>query len=222
MSQQQWNDVDDYFTAQLLKPDAALDAAATAITAAGMPPISVSPTQGKLLHLIARIHGARTVLEIGTLGGYSTIWLARALPEDGRVITLEADAGAADIARANLAQAGLDRKVDVRTGLALDTLPTLATADEAPFDLVFIDADKQNNSNYLEWALELTSPGSVIIVDNVVRGGAVADPDSTDPTAQGSRAVIERAGREPRLEATAVQTVGSKGYDGFLLARVVA
>lgn len=222
MSQQLWNDVDDYFTDQLLKPDAALDAASAAITAAGLPPISVPPNQGKMLHLIARIHGARTVLEIGTLGGYSTIWLARALPEDGRVITLEADEGAADIARANLARAGLDRKVDVRPGLALDTLPTLAEAEEAPFDLVFIDADKENNANYLEWALELTRPGSIILVDNVGRNGAVADPDSTDPKVRGSRAVIERAGREPRLEATAVQTVGTKGYDGFLLARVVA
>ncbi|PVE06420.1 O-methyltransferase [Streptomyces scopuliridis] len=222
MSQEQWNAVDRYFTDQLAPADEALSAALAASDAAGLPAINVAPNQGKLLHLLARIQGARTVLEIGTLGGYSSIWLARALPEDGKLISLEYDPAHAEVARANLAHAGLDRIAEVRTGAALETLPVLAAEDAGPFDLVFIDADKQNNPHYVEWALKLTRPGSVIIVDNVVRNGAVTDADSTDASVQGTRRVIELMAEHPRLSATAVQTVGSKGYDGFALARVLA
>ncbi|MFE7566762.1 O-methyltransferase [Streptomyces sp. NPDC057539] len=222
MSQEQWNAVDRYFTEQLAPADEALSAALAASDAAGLPAIAVAPNQGKLLQLLARIQGARTVLEIGTLGGYSTIWLARALPEDGKVISLEYDPRHAEVARANLAHAGLDKIAEVRTGPALETLPVLAAEGAGPFDLVFIDADKGNNPHYVEWALKLTRPGSVIIVDNVVRNGAVADPDSTDASVQGTRRAIELMAEHPRLSATAVQTVGSKGYDGFALAHVLA
>ncbi|WP_326612397.1 O-methyltransferase [Streptomyces scopuliridis] len=222
MSQEQWNAVDRYFTDQLAPADEALSAALAASDAAGLPAINVAPNQGKFLHLLARIQGARTVLEIGTLGGYSAIWLARALPEDGKLISLEYDPAHAEVARANLAHAGLDKIAEVRTGAALETLPVLAAEDAGPFDLVFIDADKQNNPHYVEWALKLTRPGSVIIVDNVVRNGAVTDADSTDASVQGTRRVIELMAEHPRLSATAVQTVGSKGYDGFALARVLA
>ncbi|MFE9886925.1 O-methyltransferase [Streptomyces scopuliridis] len=222
MSQEQWNAVDRYFTDQLAPADEALSAALAASDAAGLPAINVAPNQGKLLHLLARIQGARTVLEIGTLGGYSTIWLARALPADGKLISLEYDPAHAEVARANLAHAGLDKIAEVRTGAALETLPVLAAEDAGPFDLVFIDADKRNNPHYVEWALKLTRPGSVIIVDNVVRNGAVTDADSTDASVQGTRRVIELMAEHPRLSATAVQTVGFKGYDGFALARVLA
>ncbi|MGW2513542.1 O-methyltransferase [Streptomyces scopuliridis] len=222
MSQEQWNAVDRYFTDQLAPADEALSAALAASDAAGLPAINVAPNQGKLLHLLARIQGARTVLEIGTLGGYSTIWLARALPADGKLISLEYDPAHAEVARANLAHAGLDKIAEVRTGAALETLPVLAAEDAGPFDLVFIDADKRNNPHYVEWALKLTRPGSVIIVDNVVRNGAVTDADSTDASVQGTRRAIELMAEHPRLSATAVQTVGFKGYDGFALARVLA
>ncbi len=176
----------------------------------------MSPNQGKLLHLIARLRGARRILEIGTLGGYSTIWLARALPADGRLVTLEYAAKHAEVARANLARAGLADRVDVRVGPALDTLPTL----EGPFDLVFIDADKPNNPGYFRHALRLTRPGSVIIVDNVVRGGRVADAASTDPAVVGTRALADLLAAEPTVDATMIQTVGAKGYDGFAFALV--
>ncbi|AXK36823.1 O-methyltransferase [Streptomyces armeniacus] len=220
MSQNQWTDVDQFLTEQLHAPDDVLDAAIADSVAAGLPEISVSANQGKLLHLIARIQAARTVLEIGTLGGYSTIWLARALPEDGRLVTLEADPGHADVARANLTRAGLDKKVEVRVGNAVETLPQLVDDEAAPFDLVFIDADKPNNPTYLEWSLKLTRPGSIIIGDNVVRDGTVVDAGTADPKTQGSRKLVELIGQNPRLSATAVQTVGTKGYDGFVLARV--
>ncbi|WP_405781146.1 O-methyltransferase [Streptomyces sp. NBC_00859] len=220
--QDQWTEVDRYFTDHLAPADDALDAALASSDAAGLLPINVAPNQGKLLHLLARIQGARTILEFGTLGGYSTIWLARALPSDGRLVSLEADPAAADVARANLARAGLDAIAEVRTGAALDTLPQLAAEGAGPFDLVFIDADKPNNPHYLEWALKLTRPGSVIIGDNVVRDGAVVDPGSTDPRVQGTRALIEMIAEHPKLSATALQTVGSKGYDGFVLAQVLA
>ncbi|MDW4906139.1 O-methyltransferase [Streptomyces sp. ADMS] len=219
---QRWADVDDYFTALLVPADDALEAALRDSAAEGLPPISVAPNQGKLLHLLARIQGARHILEIGTLGGYSTIWLGRALPADGRLITLEYDAKHADVARRNLARAGLDGIAEVRTGPALESLPKLADENPEPFDLVFIDADKVNNQRYVEWALRLTTTGSLIIVDNVVRGGAVTDADSTDPGVRGTRAALRLIAEHPRLSGTAVQTVGSKGYDGFALARVVA
>ncbi|MEU6254100.1 O-methyltransferase [Streptomyces sp. NPDC047043] len=222
MSESQlWHDVDDYFTTHLSPDDAVLDAALRDSDAAGLPSIAVTPPQGKFLQLLAEIQGARTILEIGTLGGYSTIWLARALPEDGRLISLEYSAKHAEVATRNIARAGLDRIVDVRVGPALESLPKLADENPAPFDLVFIDADKVNNPHYVEWALRLTSAGSLIVVDNVVRSGRVADAHSTDPDILGSRAAIELIGSHPRLSGTAVQTVGSKGYDGFALARVL-
>ncbi|GAA2904751.1 O-methyltransferase [Streptomyces mexicanus] len=219
---QLWDDVDAYFTALLSPEDEALQAARRDSDTEGLPRINVTPNQGKLLQLLARLQGARTVLEIGTLGGYSTIWLARALPADGRLITLEYDAHHADVARRNLAHAGLDRIAEVRVGPALESLPKLADENPPPFDLVFIDADKSNNHHYVEWALRLTRAGSLIVLDNVVRGGRVTDQDSTDPSVRGTRAALELIAAHPRLEGTAIQTVGAKGHDGFALARVVA
>ncbi|WNE96526.1 O-methyltransferase [Streptomyces luomodiensis] len=220
MSLARWTEVDAYFNGLLAPSDPALDAALEHSAASGLPPHQVAPNQGKLLQLLARIQGARTVLEIGTLGGYSTIWLARALPEGGRLISLEADPRSAEVARANVARAGLGEVVEIRTGPALDSLPRLAEEGAGPFDLVFIDADKPNNPGYLEWALRLTRPGSLIIGDNVVRDGAVADPASTDPKVRGVRRFTELIAQEPRLTGTAIQTVGEKGYDGFALALV--
>ncbi|MFD4260325.1 O-methyltransferase [Streptomyces sp. NPDC058534] len=223
MSESQlWDDVDAYFNAHLSPDDPALEAALRESEAAQLPQVNVTANQGKLLQLLAQIQGARTILEIGTLGGYSTIWLARALPADGRLVTLEYSARHAEVATRNLARAGLDALVDVRVGPALESLPKLADENPAPFDLVFIDADKGNNPHYLEWALKLTSTGSLIVLDNVVRGGRVADPDDTADDVRGTRAAIELIGAHPRLSGTAIQTVGSKGYDGFALARVLA
>ncbi|MFF3753747.1 O-methyltransferase [Streptomyces sp. NPDC002018] len=222
MSQEQWTAVDRYLTDQLAPEDDVLTAALAAGDAAGLPAINVAPNQGKMLQILARIQGARKILEIGTLGGYSTIWLGRALPVDGRLISLEADPTHAQVARASLARAGLDKIAEVRTGPALETLPTLEAEGAGPFDFVFIDADKRNNPHYLEWSLRLTRAGSVIVVDNVVRDGAVADPASTDPSVVGTREMIELMAISPRLSSTAVQTVGTKGYDGFALARVLA
>ncbi|MER5598055.1 O-methyltransferase [Streptomyces sp. NPDC002265] len=218
---QLWDDVDFYFSTHLAPDDEALQAAVRDSEAAGLPHIAVTPPQGKLLQLLARIQGARTILEIGTLGGYSTIWLARALPADGRLISLEYSARHAEIACRNIARAGLERIVEVRVGPALESLPKLADENPAPFDIVFIDADKANNANYVEWAMRLTRAGSLIIVDNVVRGGRVIDSESSEPDIEGTRAAIELMSAHPRLSATAIQTVGSKGYDGFALARVL-
>jgi predicted O-methyltransferase YrrM len=218
MTQEQWSAVDRYLVDLLLPPDPALDAALEASAAAGLPPHGVSPAQGKLLQLLALMQGARAILEIGTLGGYSTIWLARALPAGGRLITLEADPGYAAVARANIARAGLADVVEVRVGRALDTLPLLAAERLGPFDLIFIDADKRSNPEYLGWALELSRPGSAIVADNVVRGGAVAGGD--DPTVQGVRRFYELLAADPRVSATAIQTVGAKGHDGFALGVV--
>ncbi|MEU9957209.1 O-methyltransferase [Streptomyces sp. NPDC050982] len=221
---QLWHDVDDYFTGLLAPPDGALTDALKDSDAAGLPHINVAPPQGKLLHLLAVIQGATRILEIGTLGGYSTIWLARALPQDGRLITLEYSERHAEVARRNLARAGLDKITDVRVGPALDSLARLAGEGEgntAPFDLVFIDADKVNNPRYVEWAVKLTRPGSLIILDNVVRGGAVTDATSDDPSVRGTREALDLFATHPKLTATAIQTVGSKGYDGFALARVL-
>ncbi len=220
MPQEQWTAVDRYLTDLLVSHDVALDDALADTAAAGLPLISVSPNQGKLLLLLARVLAARRILEIGTLGGYSTIWLARALPVDGRLITLEVNPTHAGVARTNIARAGLAGVVDVHVGPALETLPRLA--GEAPFDLIFIDADKPNTVEYFRWALKLTRPGSLIIVDNVVRDGAVADATSTDPDAQAMRRFTEVLASEPRVIATALQTVGSKGYDGFAIALVTA
>jgi predicted O-methyltransferase YrrM len=211
-----WQRVDAYLVDRLLPPDPALDAALKANTAAGLPAIDVAPTQGKFLHLLARIAGARRILEIGTLGGYSTIWLARALPPGGRLVTLEAAPRHAAVARANIANAGLADRVDLIEGRALDTLPGL----EGPFDFVFIDADKPSNPDYLAHALRLARPGTVIVCDNVVRGGRIADTDNAEPALVGTRAMFDRLGAEPRLAATAIQTVGAKGWDGFAIALV--
>jgi predicted O-methyltransferase YrrM len=221
MTQELWNEVDRYITDLFVPADPALDQALAASHAAGLPAINVAPNQGKLLQLFARIRGARSILEIGTLGGYSTIWLARALPAGGRLVTLEADAKHAEVARANIDNAGLAGSVEVRLGKALDTLPQLVQEERGPFDLVFIDADKENIPAYFTWALRLTRPGSLIVVDNVVRKGAVLDAASKDPNIQGVRRFNELVSREPRVSATALQTVGSKGYDGFALLLVV-
>ncbi|MBY8342520.1 O-methyltransferase [Streptomyces spinosirectus] len=218
---QLWDDVDDYFTTQLSPNDEALDAAVRDSEAAGLPEIAVTAPQGKFLQLLAQIQGARSILEIGTLGGYSTIWMARALPEDGRLISLEYNARHAEVATRNIARAGLERIAQVRVGPALESLPKLADENPAPFDLVFIDADKSNNPQYVEWALRLTRSGSLIVVDNVVRQGRVTDPDSADPDVVGTRTALELIARHPRLTGTALQTVGSKGHDGFALARVL-
>jgi len=215
-----WNAVDEYVSALVVKPDAALDAALTSTAGAGMPPIAVSAPQGKLLHLIARMIGAERILEVGTLGGYSTIWMARALPEGGRLISLEIDPRHAEVARANLARAGVDGVAEVRIGAALDTLPKLAEESIGPFDLVFIDADKANIPDYFQWGLKLSRPGAVIIVDNVIRNGAVLDDSGRDANVAGVRRLNELLNRLPEVEATTVQTVGSKGYDGFTLAIV--
>jgi predicted O-methyltransferase YrrM len=222
MTQAAWTKVDDYFTALLAPSDAALDAALAASDAAGLPPHNVAPNQGKLLLLLAQLQGARKILEIGTLGGYSTIWLARALPKGGRVVTLEANPKHAEVARANLARAGLSAIVDLRIGPALDSLAALSREGQGPFDVIFIDADKPNNPGYLAGALKLAKRGTLIIADNVVRNGAVADAASTDASVQGVRRFTELVAADKRLSATAIQTVGSKGYDGFALIRVIA
>jgi predicted O-methyltransferase YrrM len=219
-SNQAWDAVDAYITETLALRDPILDAVLKASAAAGLPPIAVSEPQGRMLQLLASVQGARNILEIGTLGGYSTICLARALPGDGKLVTLEFDPAHAEVARGNIAAAGLDDRVQVRVGAALDTLPQVQADGLGPFDLVFIDADKVNNPHYVRWALELSRPGTLIIVDNVVRQGKVADAASEDPAIQGTRAAFEFIAAEPRLSATAVQTVGSKGYDGFALVRV--
>jgi predicted O-methyltransferase YrrM len=220
MSQELWSEVDSYIQARLLPPDPALDAALAANKAAGLPAIDVSPPQGKLLNFFARMIGARRVLEIGTLGGYSTIWLARALPPDGVVVTLEALPAHADVARKNIERAGLSAKLDLRVGPALESLPLLAGEGAAPFDLIFVDADKRSNPDYLAWALKLSRPGSLIVVDNVVRHGALIDPSRDDADVQGIRRFFDLMAADPRLSATAIQTVGSKGWDGFAIALV--
>lgn len=222
MTEELWTAVDRYITDLLVPPDPVLDAALAASAAAGLPSIQVAPNQGKLLSLLAQIHGARSILEIGTLGGYSTIWLARALPRGGRLVTLEADPGHAEVATSNIAYAGLAGVVEVRLGRALDTLPQLASEGGGPFDLIFIDADKANNPDYFTWALELSRPGTLIIVDNVVRRGAVIDAGSEDPDIQGTRRLHQLLASEPRVSATVIQTVGSKGHDGLAIALVTA
>ena len=220
MNENTWNAVDHYLEGLLVGPDAVLDHALQASSDAQLPAINVSALQGKLLHLLARTRGARAILEIGTLGGYSAIWMARALPADGRLVTLEIDARHAEVARANLARAGLAQRVDVRLGPALQTLAGLEQQRQGPFDLVFIDADKANIPAYFAWSLKLTRVGSLIVVDNVIRGGAVIDAASADAAIQGVRRFNERVAAERRVSATAIQTVGVKGYDGFALVLV--
>ena len=220
MMQEQWSAVDKYVAGLLAPHDAALEAALSASEAAGLPAIQVSPPQGKLLYLLAKSIGARAILEFGTLGAYSTIWLGRALPEGGRLLTLEADPDYAEVARENIGRAGLDEVVDLRVGPALDVLPDLHAEGAGPFDFAFIDADKENSPAYLAWALEHSRPGSLIVADNVVRGGTLADSESDDPTVQAQRHLHEMVAAEDRVSATTIQTVGSKGHDGFTVALV--
>jgi predicted O-methyltransferase YrrM len=223
MSAETWSAVDRYFADLLNLNDVALTAALEDSAAAGLPPINVSPTQGKLLHLLARSQRARRILEIGTLGGYSAIWLARALKgvEGARLITLEADEKHAAVARKNIARAKLGRIVEIRLGRALDTLAIIAAEKAGPFDLIFIDADKPSNCEYFKWAMKLSRPGTLIIVDNVVRKGQILDAKSKDAAVQGSRKFNRTLAAEKRVVATAIQTVGSKGYDGFAIALVM-
>ncbi len=220
--QAQWAEVDTYITDLFVPPDPALEGAIQSTIDAELPRINVSPNQGKLLHVLALSQGAKRILELGTLAGYSTIWLGRALPPDGKLITLEANPKHAEVAQANLNRAGLTDKVEVRLGPALETLPQLAAEGQPPFDLVFIDADKVNTAEYFAWALKLTRRGSLIITDNVVRKGGVIDADSTDENVQGIRRFNGALAIEPRVQATIVQTVGSKGYDGLAIAVVIA
>jgi predicted O-methyltransferase YrrM len=218
--QDQWAAVDEYLTDLLVPADPVLEAALGDSDAAGLPAISVTPTQGKLLWLFARLVGARKILELGTLGGYSTIWLARALPKDGRLITIEASPEHAEVAGANLQRAGLSDRVELRVGRGLDLLPNLASERIAPFDLIFIDADKISTADYFVWALKLSRPGTLIITDNVIRKGAIVDAKSRDSSVGGMRRFFELLAKEKGVSATAIQTVGSKGYDGFAIAIV--
>jgi predicted O-methyltransferase YrrM len=220
MSEPTWDAVDRYVERRLLGDDAALEDALRASVEAGLPPIAVTPSQGKLLHLLARSIDARRVLEIGTLGGYSAIWRARALPSDGSLVTLESDPRNADVAAANIARAGLDDRVEIRVGAALETLPLLAAEQAPPYDFVFIDADKWHTPDYFKWALQLARPGALIVADNVIRDGALVEEGNDTPDVLGSRHLHELLAEEPRVSATTIQTVGAKGYDGFTLALV--
>jgi predicted O-methyltransferase YrrM len=222
MEREHWAKVDQYVTDRLHTPDPVLDAALAASFAAGLPEIQVSPPLGKLLHIVAQVIGARRILEIGTLGGYSTIWLARGLSPGGKLITLELEPKHAEVASANIQRAGLSELVEVRIGPALESLAALQKENAGPFDLIFIDADKPTTPEYFSWAVKLSRVGTLIIVDNVVRKGAVADPSSEDASVQGVRRLHEVVGSEPRVSATTIQTVGGKGYDGLLIAYVVA
>ncbi len=222
MTQELWTAVDRYITQTLFPSDPVLEAVLRASAEAGLPSIQVSPPQGKLLHLLARSINARKILEIGTLGAYSTIWMARALPAGGRLLTLEADAKHAEVSGANIARAGLNGMVEQRFGRALDTLPQIAAEGRGPFDLIFIDANKSTMAEYFEWALKLSHPGSLIIADNVIRDGAVIDAANKDADVEGVRRFNERLATEPRVSATEIQTVGSKGYDGFALILVLS
>ena len=222
MTKDVWEAVDKYFDEMLIPHDSALDDALAAASAENLPAIQVSSVQGKLLHLLARIMSARNILEIGTLGGYSTIWMAQALPEGGRIITLEADPKHAEVAQKNFARAGVENKVELRLGKALDTLPKVAADGRGPFDMFFIDANKSNMPEYFEWSLKLARKGSVIIADNVVREGAVLDGKSKDADIQGIRRFLEMVGKEKRVSGTALQTVSTKNYDGFALVLVTS
>ena len=215
MSAELWGRVDDYIVDKLVDEDAVLSDALAANAAAGLRPIDVSAAQGKFLHLLVRMSGARRVLEVGTLGGYSTIWMAKALPADGSIVTLEYEPHHADVARKNIERAGLSDRVTVRVGAAADTLPVLAAEKPEPFDFVFIDADKPSNTIYLDWAVKLSRPVTVIVLDNVVRDGQLVNGESRDPNVLGSRGAFDLIAANSRLSATALQTVGAKGYDGF-------
>jgi len=216
-----WTAVDSYFEENLLPADPLLEETLRASEAAGLPSIQVSPSQGKLLYLLAKAQGVRTILEVGTLAGYSTIWLGRALPRGGRLLTLEVNPKHAEVARANVARAGLGALVEIRLGPAVETLAKLLSDHEGPFDFVFVDADKPNTRTYFDWAVRLSRPGTLIVVDNVVRKGELANASSDDPNVRGMRAFLEALASDSRVSATGIQTVGTKGYDGFVLARVV-
>ncbi len=220
MNQDTWTAVDHYLNQRLLPADLALEAALKAAEAAGLDPINVAPNQGKLLHLLARLRGARRILEIGTLGGYSTIWLARALPQGGKLVTLEINPKAAEVAKANFVRAGLDKVIELRLAPALDSLKKLAGEETGPFDMVFIDADKPAYPDYLTWSLKLSRPGTLIVLDNMVRKGEIVTSPEGDERVVGARKVYEMLAKEPRLSATGIQTVGVKGYDGFVMALV--
>jgi predicted O-methyltransferase YrrM len=222
MSDKNWAEVDQFIADLFVNPDPVLDAAMQASEKSGLPEIEVSPSYGKLLFLLAKMIGAKKILEIGTLGGYSTIWMARALPKTGRLITLEYDPKHAEVARKNIEHAGFARNVEIRIGKALDSLPKIEAEGEGPFDLIFLDADKPNNPAYFEWALKLSRKGSLIVADNVVRWGAITNPKPTDASVSGVRHFLELVAKEKRVTATAIQTVGVKGHDGFALALVVA
>jgi predicted O-methyltransferase YrrM len=222
MSLELWTAVDRYIVESLIPSDPILEDSLRANAKANLPSIDVAPNQGKLLHLLARIQGSRRILEIGTLGGYSTIWLARALPSDGKLVTLEVEPNHVSVATANIQHAGLSSKIELRLGPALESLAQLHAEASPPFDFIFIDADKPNLPAYLEWSLRLSRPGTVIVCDNVVRDGAVIDPDSTDPRIHGARHLFELLTANPRIDATGLQTVGSKGHDGFVLGVVQA
>jgi predicted O-methyltransferase YrrM len=219
---EKWTEVDNFFSDALIAPDPVLESALEASRAAGLPTISVSPNQGKLLEILARILGARSILEIGTLGAYSTIWLARGMQAGGRLITLESDPAHAAVARANIARAGLQGVVELCLGSASDTLPQISAEGRGPFDLIFIDADKKNIPSYFDWALRMSRPGSVIVVDNVVRDGRVIDSESDEPDIQGVRRFLEMVRANATVSGTAIQTVGVKGYDGFAIVRVLS
>lgn len=216
-----WTEVDRYFSAALIKPNRTLSAALKANRKAGLPAIDVTPLQGRFLDLLVRATGARRVLEIGTLGGYSTLWLARAIPDNGLVVTLELEPKHASIAQRNIEKAGLSRRVDLRIGSAAESLAALVAGSADPFDFIFIDADKAGYPDYLKWSMKLSHPGTVIVADNVVRDGKVIDPKNPDPNIQGVRRFTRLIAREPRLSTTVLQTVGSKGYDGFAIAVVL-
>lgn len=220
MSQDVWKAVDRFFADSLARPDAALKGALSASAEAGLPAISVSPNLGKLLHILARSIGARRILEVGALGGYSTIWMARALPAGGRLITLESSADHARVAAANVERAGLSDVVEIRVGSAHDALPQLIEQEHGPFDFIFLDADKASLPEYFDWSLELSRMGTLIIADNVVRNGAVVDAASDDESVQGVRRFLSRVAAQPRVDATAMQTVGEKGYDGLAVVLV--
>lgn len=220
MNQEQWTAMDEFLTSQLLPQDAALDAALAASTQAGLPAINVAPNQGKLLNLLAKLRGARRILEVGTLGGYSTIWLARALPAEGRLISLEVDAAHAQVARANVERAGLSKTVSIVLGPAAQTLDQLVADSAEPFDMIFLDADKRSYPEYLRLSLQLSRPGTLIVADNVIRRGQIADHASTDPDVVGLHAFFRQLATNPRLDSTAVQTVGVKGWDGFSMTIV--
>ncbi|MEO5806633.1 O-methyltransferase [Devosia sp.] len=217
MSAKLWTDVDAYVVDKLMPADAVMEASLRANAAGGLPAIDVSPAQGKLLHLLVRMSGARRVLEIGTLGGYSTIWMARALPANGELVTLEFEPVHAAVAKGNIETAGLSGKVDIRVGKAADLLPVLAAENQTPFDFIFIDADKPSNPIYLDWALKLSRPGTVIVCDNVIRDGAVIRANSGDANVDGARSAFDFFASHPQVTATAIQTVGAKGYDGFAI-----